>query len=202
MRTEARPAPTPIGDVNRTACLPFAARRLRGHSGPPDTHRATRGRPPRWALAALLASLGACYVPGGLRVVQLAPSSGELALVGERSDARVQAERYMQNQCPAGHFVLDEGEAPGPSSRVDRTYAKMDLGAGDMLPDAVEWRVRYRCKETIVAKPPPPAPAPKPAPTDRGLTLPASTPPPPSIASAPPPPSPAAPTAPVGSAWF
>jgi hypothetical protein len=98
-------------------------------------------------LLSLASTLAACGGGGGsFRVVDVAPSSGELALHGERKAARAEAEWYMNRHCPAGRDVLQDGIAvvgSRPASEMTGYGVRLESPKADL----VEWRLRYRCLE-------------------------------------------------------
>jgi hypothetical protein len=120
------------------------------------------------SLLALAVSLVACG--GSVRVVNVAPSGGELALEGEREMAHAEAESYMSRHCPRGHDVLHDGmEYIGTKSAA--TVPLYGASAGWARANQTEWRLQYRCSgqppTTPAAESPTPEPkaaAPAPAP--------------------------------------
>lgn len=143
---------------------------------------------------ALATALVACG--GSFRVMNVAPASGELALQGERDEAHADAASYIEQHCPEGHDVLDDGitvvgrQAP---TNVTAFGARFGTPAADV----VEWRLRYRCVRPAAPAPPPRAPSLAAAPEH----APPPAPPPPEAAPAPsvaPPP----PASPPPNNWF
>lgn len=140
------------------------------------------------SLLALAMSLVACS--GSVRVVNVAPSGGELALEGEREMAHAEAESYMSRHCPRGHDVLHDGvEYVGTKSAA--TVPLYGASAGWARANQTEWRLQYRCS----GQPPAPqiveSPTPEPkaaAPTPAPAAAPA-----PEADDAPPPPKPRTP---------
>lgn len=123
-------------------------------------------RPSTLALAvalALGATLSAC-ASGSIRVVSQAPAHGELALLGNRDEARNLARSYMEQRCPKGYQVLNDGKTYVNAPQQDigasegRVGAKNtnpdhhDIGASEGRagvkgtdPDKVQWRIKYQC---------------------------------------------------------
>src|SRR5687767_12295702 len=96
------------------------------------------------SLLAMAVSLVACG--GSFRVVDVAPTGGELALQGEREQARAQAQSYISRHCPSGHDVLHDGLAligTQPAQGVTPYGSRF----GSPRVDQIEWRVHYRCSE-------------------------------------------------------
>ncbi|HEU4412520.1 MAG TPA: hypothetical protein VFS43_45175 [Polyangiaceae bacterium] len=153
------------------------------------------------SLLALTVSLVACG--GSFRVVDVAPRGGELALEGERGQARAEAESYISRHCPFGHDVVHDGLALiGMPAQTVRPYGSRDasLRGGE-----TEWRVHYRCSEQPAA-PLPIAERPAPEPAATSTPAPAAAPEPaPSPAATPEPtpaPRPAAPPSPPANNWL
>jgi hypothetical protein len=113
------------------------------------------------AALALAALLGGCG--GSIRVVRSAPSTGEIALVGDDVEARERAEDYMRRHCPEGHDVLEEGEAVvgSHSSTYAPMYGRRPGVFDTTTSDVTEWRIRYRCK--VAPAPSAVEPVPRPA---------------------------------------
>ncbi|MCU0687396.1 MAG: hypothetical protein MUF34_34975, partial [Polyangiaceae bacterium] len=83
---------------------------------------------------------------GSIRVVDQGPARGELALLGDRREARSQAKTYMGQHCPQGYHVLDVSKAvvAEPSAKIGTSEGR--LGVAGASPDSMPWRLRYHCE--------------------------------------------------------
>lgn len=92
----------------------------------------------------LAAPLAACG--GSIRVVNQGHDRGELALLGDRHEARSQAKTYMGQHCPQGYQVLNDRKAAvaEPSAKIGTSEGR--LGVAGVSPDAMHWRMRYQCE--------------------------------------------------------
>jgi hypothetical protein len=128
--------------------------------------RRLSARPSTLALAlplALGATLAAC-AGGSIRVVDKTPAHGELALLGNRDEARNLARSYMEKHCPKGYQVLDDGKTyvGAPHREIGASEGRVgakntepdhvDIGASEGRagvkgtdPDKMQWRIRYQC---------------------------------------------------------
>ncbi|HEU4535919.1 MAG TPA: hypothetical protein VFS00_17465 [Polyangiaceae bacterium] len=100
----------------------------------------------------MAAALTACG--GSIRVVDQGHASGELALVGDRQEARVHAGAYMGQHCPKGYRVLNDGKTIVPERPAKIGTSEGRLGVAGPSPDAMQWRVRYECQLDNRSKPP------------------------------------------------
>ncbi|MCU0680848.1 MAG: hypothetical protein MUF34_01030 [Polyangiaceae bacterium] len=133
-----------------------------------------KNRMPLWLTPLLAGTLVACG--GTVRVVSVAPASGELALQGDRSEAQAQAKSFIGQHCPTGHDVVHDGVTvvgTRPESNTTAYGRHFDAPPTDL----VEWRIRYRCligaspslasfaaeDATPAREPAPPRPEPSPA---------------------------------------
>jgi hypothetical protein len=100
----------------------------------------------------LAAPLAACG--GSIRVVAQGPARGELALLGDRQEARSQAKTYMGQHCPQGYQVLDVSKAviAEPSVKIGTSEGR--LGVAGASPDSMPWRLRYQCENQRKPMPP------------------------------------------------
>ena len=119
--------------------------------------------------AGVLGTLGVLSGCSGYRVVQVHPGKdGIVALLGDRDAAREKATGYMNEQCPGGFDVVEEGEAvvgetSNSQSQGTQTIFGPAVNTQTSTRQQTEWRIRYQCKGAAPAAAPGPGGAPAPA---------------------------------------
>jgi hypothetical protein len=124
-----------------------------------------------WGLLAvgsvgILVTLEGC---SGYRVVQVHPGKdGIVALLGDRDAAREKATGYMNEQCPGGFDIVEEGEAVTGQTTNANSQSQggqtifgpaVNTNTQATTRNTTEWRIRYQCKGAAAAPGGGPAPA-------------------------------------------
>ncbi len=119
--------------------------------------------------------LAICSLVGcsAARVVRETKTGGEIALLGDREEARQKANAMMAAKCQAGYEVDEEGDVvvgQETQARSDQYSRNRSSGWGRPSSttttsatsrDVTEWRILYHCKGTEAPAAPAPASAPQ-----------------------------------------
>ncbi len=126
----------------------------------------------RWTIALIAGAVLLESACGAARVVKQTQTGGEIALEGDRDEARKQADKEMMAHCQGPYTVVEQGEVVVGTDTVhtDDTYVDEETGTvvnegGESTRDATEWRIRYECGSSAPppgppaqSEPPPPPP--------------------------------------------
>ncbi len=92
-----------------------------------------------------LVALAGC---SSIRVVKTTPEGGVLALLGGRDGAHDKAVAFMQEKCPSGYAIVEEGEAVIGENTEGNTSRGLfnSLNTTSSSTQKTEWRLTFKCK--------------------------------------------------------